>query len=245
MLAPAPTATSVAVVGLALAALAGCGPISDDPGAAWSAPAATGSSPSAAASTTASQAAPSSSPSPPPSPSPRATSGPYVFPVTGNASYARTHHDYPAADIIAACGLPVQAVTSGVILEVTLVDRYDARQPVNADKGGLSWSMLGDDGVRYYGSHLSTIAAGIAAGARVSAGTRLGLVGRTGNAGACHLHFGISPPCQRTGDWWTRRGTIWPWPYLDAWRSGQSKSPAAEVTTWQGSNGCPATAPPV
>ena len=55
------------------------------------------------------------------------------------------------------------------------------------------------------------------------------LVGKTGNASVCHLHFGISPPCARTGDWWIRRGVIWPWPYLDAWRVGAVRSPATEV----------------
>jgi peptidoglycan LD-endopeptidase LytH len=73
----------------------------------------------------------------------------------------------------------------------------------------------------------------------VVAGQRLGLVGRTGDAGACHLHFGISPPCTKVGDWWIRRGVIWPWSYLDSWRAGGSKSPVTEIATWKAQNGCP------
>ena len=80
-------------------------------------------------------------------------------------------------------------------------------------------SLLGDDGVRYYGSHLRSIQTGIEAGVRVSRRRPgSGEVGDTGDASVCHLHFGISPPCAQTGDWWIRRGAIWPWPYLDAWR---------------------------
>jgi murein DD-endopeptidase MepM/ murein hydrolase activator NlpD len=104
-------------------------------------------------------------------------------------------------------------------------------------------SIRGDDGVRYCGAHLSAIAPGIDAGIRVRTGTQLGLVGLTGNAShICHLHFGLSPVCQGTGDWWVRRGVIYPWRYLDSWRSGGNLSPVDEVAAWQRTNGCP-TAP--
>jgi len=98
--------------------------------------------------------------------------------------------------------------------------------------------------VRYYGSHLRSIDAGIEAGVRVKAGQNIAVVGDTGDASACHLHFGISPPCARTGDWWLQRGVVWPWPYLDAWRAGTAKSAAAEISTWSKTHGCP-TAPTV
>jgi len=169
----------------------------------------------------------------------------HVFPVQGKVSYGRTHHDYPATDIIAACGLPVRAAIDGTVLEVSRVDRFDKAHPKGEDKGGLSVSILGVDGVRYYGSHLSSIAAGIDAGVRVKAGAQLGLVGKTGNANnTCHLHFGISPPCSKVGDWWTRRGVVYPWKYLDAWRAGTELSPVAEVAQWQKAHGCPTTVPP-
>ncbi|WP_338090811.1 M23 family metallopeptidase [Planosporangium thailandense] len=166
-----------------------------------------------------------------------------VFPVGARASYGHTHHDYPATDIFAACGSPVRAAVSGIVLEVSRVDRFDPAQPAGEDKGGLSVSIAGDDGVRYYGSHLSSIAAGIDAGVRVTAGTQLGTVGHTGNASnVCHLHFGLSPICLRTGDWWVRRGVIYPWKYLDSWQAGGNLSPVDEVGTWQHEHGCP-TAP--
>ena len=163
----------------------------------------------------------------------------YVFPVQGKVSYQRTHHDYPATDIIAACGSPVLAVTDGVVLEVSRTDTYDRGADDGATRGGLFISVLGDDGVRYYGSHLRMLVPGVEVQVRVKAGDKLGEVGDTGYAGACHLHFGISARCAGTGDWWLRRGTVWPWSYLDAWAKNTSLSPVPEVSAWTTKNGCP------
>jgi peptidoglycan LD-endopeptidase LytH len=178
------------------------------------------------------------------SPSPSASSAPhgaahFVFPVVGNVTYAHVHHDYPATDILAKCGSTVRAATSGTVLEVTRVDRWKRSVNAGATRGGLSVSIKGDDGVRYYGSHMEFINANIQPGVHVAAGQTLGKVGETGDASACHLHFGISPVCQGTGDWWTQRGVIWPWRYLDSWRKGGNKSPVAEVNAWQAKHGCP------
>ncbi|WP_425487238.1 M23 family metallopeptidase [Micromonospora maritima] len=164
-----------------------------------------------------------------------------VFPVrAGNVDYHPTHGGYPGTDLFADCGEPVVAVTDGVVLEVSRVDRFDRRGPLGPNNGGLSVSLLGDDGVRYYGSHLSAITAGVDAGVRVRAGQQLGKVGRTGNANnVCHLHFGLSPRCTGKNDWWIRRGVVWPAPYLNSWRKGGNRSPAAEVTAWQRKHGCP------
>jgi murein DD-endopeptidase MepM/ murein hydrolase activator NlpD len=166
--------------------------------------------------------------------------GKYVFPVDGNASYAHNvHHDYPAADIIANCGLTVRSVTDGVVLEVNRVDRWEKATNRGPDRGGLSISILGNDGVRYYGSHFAKITKGLSAGDEVAAGQEIGLIGRTGDAGACHLHFGLSPVCKGKNDWWIRRGEVWPAGYLDAWRKGDNKSPATEVDRWLKKHGCP------
>lgn len=159
----------------------------------------------------------------------------YAFPVQPStaASYGRSHHDYPATDIFAACGTTVVAPVRGRVDEVSLTDRWDPDVNEGATRGGLSVSIVGDDGVRYYGSHFATIGAAIRPGVRVQAGQTLGTVGRTGSARAtpCHLHFGLSPPCG-PGDWEVRRGVIHPWPYLDAWKSGQDLSPVSEVRAW-------------
>lgn len=162
----------------------------------------------------------------------------YVFPVVGDVSYARGHHDYPASDILAKCGAEVRAVTNGVVLEVNRSDDYNRAVDDGATRGGLYVAILGDDGVRYYGSHFSVITEDLRAGRRVQAGEVIGKVGETGDASACHLHFGISPPCGRTADWAVRRGVIWPWPYLDSWRRGGAKSPATEIAKWQQKHHC-------
>lgn len=180
--------------------------------------------------------------SPTTGPSPTRTNLRYVFPVqTGNVAYHPTHAEYPSTDIFADCGSPVVAVADGKILEVSRVDKYRKDGPQGPLNGGRYVSLLGDDGVRYYGSHLTGLSAGIDPGVRVRAGQRLGTVGTTGNANnVCHLHFGISPPCRETGDWWIRRGAVWPATYLDAWRKKANKSPAAKVRDWHREQGCPA-----
>lgn len=96
-------------------------------------------------------------------------------------------------------------------------------------------TILGDDGVRYYSAHLQDLVATVVPGRRVAPGDALGVVGRTGRAGSCHLHFALSPPCPGT-EWKVRRGVVWPWRYLDAWREGEALSPAAEVAAWSAAN---------
>ena len=154
----------------------------------------------------------------------------YVFPVQAGASYSQTHAAYPATDIFARCGTPVVAVTSGRIDELGRVDRWDPAADDPALRSGLFVSLVGDDGVRYYGSHFSELSPGIDVGRRVVAGEPLARIGQSGNARGkpCHVHFGISPPTG-PGDWEVRRGVVWPWRYLDSWKAGGQLSPASEV----------------
>ena len=170
--------------------------------------------------------APTNAPAPPTA----SGHGKYVFPVQCKNSYGHSHHDYPATDIFAARGCHYVAPTAGVVDEVTYHDTWSSSTNRGADRGGLSVSIIGSDGVRYYGSHFERIAAGVKPGLRVAAGTLLGYVGNTGSARgiATHVHFGISWPT-RHGIWWVRRGEVYPWPYLDSWKAGGSKSPAAAV----------------
>lgn len=155
----------------------------------------------------------------------------YQFPVPGcKVSYSKYHHDYPATDIQAKLGCPFVAPIGGVVQDVNLKDRWSGRTNLGKDRGGLSVSLIGDDGVRYYGSHLSKVEPGIEPGVRVEAGAKLGEIGSTGSARGTkpHLHFGISYPTS-PGDWEIRRGVIWPWKYLDAWRAGKNLSPVAPI----------------
>jgi murein DD-endopeptidase MepM/ murein hydrolase activator NlpD len=178
-----------------------------------------------------------------PDPSAAASARGYTFPVrpAADASFGATHHDYPATDVFAPCGDAFVAPTSGMIVEVSTVDRWDPGHDRGATRGGLSITLGGADGVRYYGSHLRRIAPGLRPGTRVRTGTPLGVVGRTGNARftSCHVHFGISPACRLPGEWWIRRGVVSPWPYLTSWRSGGQRSPVTEVGAWRRAHGCP------
>jgi murein DD-endopeptidase MepM/ murein hydrolase activator NlpD len=164
----------------------------------------------------------------------------YAFPVRGPTSYAHTHALYPATDLFAACGTPVVSPVDGVVLEVNRVDRFDPANPRGAWKGGRFVAIRGDDGVRHYGAHFRWISGDLRPGVRVRAGQPIARVGHTGNAsGICHLHYALSPVCAGVGDWWLRRGIVYPWPYLDAWRAGGWKSPRGAVVDWQHRHGCP------
>jgi murein DD-endopeptidase MepM/ murein hydrolase activator NlpD len=159
------------------------------------------------------------------------TSHSYVFPISGcQVTYAHSHHNYPATDILTKVGCAFVAPTSGIVNEVNRIDRYSWKHNLGKDRGGIYISILGDDGVRYYGSHLSKLAVGMLPGVRVVTGQMLGTVGSSGDAKGTvpHLHFGISWPT-KVGIWWVRRGELYPWPFLDAWRAGKNLSPAKSI----------------
>ncbi|MFM7873136.1 MAG: M23 family metallopeptidase [Actinomycetota bacterium] len=156
----------------------------------------------------------------------------YAFPVSGcKTTFPWYHHDYPAADIKARMGCAFVAPIGGVVQDVSRKDLWSGKTNLGKDRGGLSVSIIGDDGVRYYGSHLSKVETGIEPGVRVEIGQKLGEIGRTGSARGIprpHLHFGISYQTE-PGDWEIRRGAIKPWKYLESWKKGESLSPVAEV----------------
>ncbi len=161
----------------------------------------------------------------------------YTFPVAGcTVTYSKYHHDYPATDIFAKKGCAFVSPIAGVVDEVNTVDKWSGKTNLGADRGGLSISILGDDGLRYYGSHLSKIEANIVPGYKVATGEKLGEVGSTGSARGTkpHLHFGISYPTEK-GIWWVRRGVglekgkTSPWKYLQAWQAGKDLKPKLTV----------------
>jgi murein DD-endopeptidase MepM/ murein hydrolase activator NlpD len=152
----------------------------------------------------------------------------YVFPVRsdGTISYGKFHHDYPATDIFCPIGSTFLAVTDGIVDYVSSTDSWEPAVNDGATRGGLSVAIIGDDGIRYYGSHLSQIADGIAPGVRVTVGQVLGLTGKSGDARTtdAHLHFGISHPTTPE-DWAVRRGEVSPYATLRAWQRGEDLTP--------------------
>jgi murein DD-endopeptidase MepM/ murein hydrolase activator NlpD len=127
----------------------------------------------------------------------------YVFPLVGDVSYGPAHHDYPATDIFAAIGVPVVAATRSVVLRTS---------PAEVGKGGITATLRGEDGWRYYYAHLDRLAPSVRPGVVVEAGTLLGWSGNTGNTRSTppHLHFGISL-------YGPTKGEISPYPYLQTW----------------------------
>jgi murein DD-endopeptidase MepM/ murein hydrolase activator NlpD len=157
----------------------------------------------------------------------------YIFPVADCAvDYAHTHHDYAATDILTTAGCKFVSPIAGTVDEVNRADRWSGKTNLGIDRGGLYVSIIGVDGVRYYGSHLKSIPTSIQPGVVVTAGQLLGKVGATGSARGTHphLHFGISWPTP-ADTWWVRRGEVLPWKYLDAWKKGKDLSPAMAVDT--------------
>jgi peptidoglycan LD-endopeptidase LytH len=219
-----PVAWLALAVAAALAA-GGCSGTGDPPatGGATAPPATTASSPATTAPAPATDAS-----------GPTTTAAPaqvrYRYPVAGCLATYGQHASYPAADMFTRRGCVFVAPVAGRVDEVTRTDTWDRANDRGEDRGGRSVSVVGVDGVRYYGSHLESVAPGIAPGTRVRAGQPLGRIGNSGSARITpvHLHFGISWPT-RPGIWWVRRGMVPPQRYLDSWRDGGNLSPVRAV----------------
>ena len=147
----------------------------------------------------------------------------YTFPVqpAKSASFKKGGHGYPGIDIFARKGAAFVSPVSGTVEDVQETDLWEkTRDP--AMKGGIWLSITGDDGYRYYGSHLEGIAAGITVGKRVKPGEILAYIGASGNAKhtPSHLHFGISL-ASRPYSYIVRRGEIEPYYFLACLRSNR------------------------
>lgn len=109
-----------------------------------------------------------------------------ICPVLGTSAYGDTWgaprsggRRHQGTDMLAPTGTPLQAVIGG-----TVAHRSNTL-------GGITISLVGDNGNRYYYAHLSAYE-GIPG--RVEQGQVIGYVGDTGNAtGVPHLHFEIRP----------------------------------------------------
>ena len=109
----------------------------------------------------------------------------YVFPVgsgTGFVSVGHTHHDYPAADIVAPEGSPVFALADSIVLDA-----------VDDDRCGIGILLQTSDGIHWLYCHLSQRDPAVVPGALLSAGQWVGLVGSTGHSTGPHLHLALKP----------------------------------------------------
>jgi murein DD-endopeptidase MepM/ murein hydrolase activator NlpD len=168
------------------------------------------------------------------------SSGGYVFPVYGTASFGDSfgapradvsggwHH---GEDIFAAGGTPLLAVADGTLHTIGF----------NRIGGYRVW-LRDTSGNEFYYAHLSAYSPLAVEGRSVKAGDVIGFVGATGDAdgGAPHLHFEIHPSSMLGLGY---DGVVAPYPILLAWRHADDISFSAGriyVPTGPGS----ATLPP-
>ena len=120
---------------------------------------------------------------------PPLSAGDYVFPVGGGpevVSASHTHHDYPAADIAAPQGSPTYAHTDGVVIRGWAAPE---------GRCGIGFTMRAGDGRLWTYCHLSYLEPAVTAGALLTAGVQVGLVGSTGTrSSGPHLHLQLAPP---------------------------------------------------
>lgn len=105
-----------------------------------------------------------------------------------------TDRRHAGVDILAPRGTPVRAAAAGTV--------WRAGESRN---GGISVTVIGDDGVRYFYTHLDALAPGLEQRQRVGVDTVIGYVGNTGNAAATapHLHFEVALPVAGDDYAWT------------------------------------------
>lgn len=110
-----------------------------------------------------------------------------ICPIQGPSAYGDTWgaprsggRRHQGVDMLATTGTPLQAVVSGVLTQ----------NPLQV-LGGITMSLVGDNGNRYYYGHMSAYE-GLPG--RVEQGQVIGYIGDSGNArGVPHLHFEIHP----------------------------------------------------
>jgi murein DD-endopeptidase MepM/ murein hydrolase activator NlpD len=103
-----------------------------------------------------------------------------AFPVDGDHHWGDGFgggRGHQGQDVMADCGTPLRAVKDTRVRKVA----------TQAAAGRYVVLHDGDSGDDYVLMHLSAV--GVAVGDRVEAGEKVGEVGRTGDATACHLHF--------------------------------------------------------
>jgi murein DD-endopeptidase MepM/ murein hydrolase activator NlpD len=140
-------------------------------------------------------------------PSTTAPAGSMVFPVSGPHTIgqgfgaARSGHSHQGQDIMAACGTPLVAVTRTKV-------KFVSKQSLAGNYVVIRNKKLHQD---YMYAHLATRAS-VTKGQIVMPGQQIGIVGQTGDATACHLHFELW-----LGKWYRGGHPVNPLPYLQTY----------------------------
>lgn len=142
---------------------------------------------------------------------PAVPAGTGVYPIQGPHSYGgagsrfgagRSGHTHQGQDVMAACGTPLVSAMTGTVDYAGY--QGSAGNYIVIDTDGASSDLV------YM--HLAYPALVRKVNAPVAAGQQIGVVGATGNAQGCHLHFEYW-----VGDWYGGGSPVDPLPYLKAW----------------------------
>jgi murein DD-endopeptidase MepM/ murein hydrolase activator NlpD len=140
-------------------------------------------------------------------PTTTAPAGSMIFPVSGAHSIgqgfgaARAGHSHEGQDIMAACGTPLVAVSRAKVKWVSF-------QKLAGNYVVIRNKKLHQD---YMYAHLAARAM-VSKGQVVQPGQQIGIVGQTGDATACHLHFELW-----RGKWYRGGHPINPLPFLQTY----------------------------
>ncbi|HMA26423.1 MAG TPA: M23 family metallopeptidase [Solirubrobacterales bacterium] len=137
-----------------------------------------------------------------------APSGAMLFPVAGPHQFGqgigapRSGHTHQGQDIMAACGTPLVSVTRAKVKRVSF-------QSAAGNYVVIRNKKLHQD---YMYAHLAARAS-VTKGQVLQPGQQLGIVGETGDATACHLHFELW-----LGKWYRGGHPVDPMPYLQTYQ---------------------------
>jgi murein DD-endopeptidase MepM/ murein hydrolase activator NlpD len=137
-----------------------------------------------------------------------AASGAQIFPVAGPHTFgdgfgaARSGHTHQGQDIMATCGTPLVAVSRAKVKRVSY-------QGLAGNYVVIRNKKLHQD---YMYAHLAARAS-LMKGQIVLPGQQIAIVGQTGNAAACHLHFELW-----LGKWYRGGHPVNPLPYLQTYQ---------------------------
>jgi murein DD-endopeptidase MepM/ murein hydrolase activator NlpD len=135
----------------------------------------------------------------------------YAFPVLGPHNFGdaaarfgapRSGHTHEGQDTMAACGTPLVAARGGTV-------QYSGFQAAAGNYIVIDGKGTGYDFVYAHLAELSPLQTGEA----VRTGQPIGVVGDTGDATACHLHFEI----WTAPGWYEGGSPIDPLPFLEKW----------------------------
>jgi murein DD-endopeptidase MepM/ murein hydrolase activator NlpD len=135
----------------------------------------------------------------------------YAFPILGSHEYGmsagrfgagRTGHTHQGQDVMAACGTPLVAARGGLV-------QYSGYQGAAGNYIVIDGRGTGND---FMYAHLAEPSP-LHTGETVRTGQPIGIVGETGDAQGCHLHFEI----WGAPGWYEGGSPFDPLPYLEKW----------------------------